>query len=127
MQLSDVRNWLRALFPEAAHLYTGRIDGRQERCIGVYDGNPLPASACLGPVTCAELSVSVLLHWTDNASETEEAAALLYQRISEADRPEIGGREVPLIRLLHDAPVDCTRPDSPAYERVIDMIIIYNL
>ena len=127
MQLRDVRNWLQALFPEAAHLYTGRIDSRQECCIGVYDGDPLPASACIGPVTCAELPVSVLLHWTEDARETEEAAAQLYQRISAADRPEIGGHEVPLIRLLHDAPVDCTRPDSPVYERVIDMIIIYNL
>lgn len=127
MQLCDVRDWLRTQFTEAAHWYIGRIDGSKERCIGVYDGEALPATRCIGPKTCEELPVSVLVHWNDNARETDDAAARLYALLAAADRPLIGGHEVPLIRMLHATPIDCTRPDSPVYERVIDVVIIWNL
>lgn len=126
MQLSDIRDYLRKLFPEAEHCYIGRIDSSQAKCIGVYDGSIRPAVRCLGLQTCEELAVSILVHWTDNARETDEAAQRLYDCLKAADFPEIGGHTVPLIRLLHTAPQDCTRPESPVYERVIEAVLIYN-
>lgn len=127
MQLSDIRDYLRELFPEAEHFYIGRIDSGQEKCIGVYDGEPLPAVRPLGPKTYDTLSVSILVYWTENARETAAAARTLYDRLLDASGTFIGGHAVPLISLKHAAPVDCTRPDSPVYEQVIEAVFYYNL
>lgn len=127
MQLSDVRDWLRTVFPEAEHFYIGRIDGNHEKCIGVYDGDPIPPVRCIGPQTYDTLSVSILVYWTDNARDTNAAARLLYDRLRTANFPTIGGTAVPLISLTNAAPVDCTRPDAPVYEQLIQAVIYYNL
>ena len=127
MNLSDIRDYLRGIFPETKRFFIGRVDTAQEKCIGIYDGEPLPAVYALGPKTYDTLSVSILVYWTDNARETEAAARALYDRLRAADFPEIGGHSVPLISLKHDAPQDCTRPDSPVYEQVIEAVFHYNL
>ena len=79
MQLADVRDWLRGLFPEAARAYVGRIDAAQERCIGVYDGQARPAVRALGPQSYDVLPVSVLVYWTADARETQAAAPFVRQ------------------------------------------------
>ena len=126
MQLSDVRDWLRTVFPEAARAYVGRIDAAQERCIGIYDGQARPAVRALGPQSYDVLPVSILVYWTADARETQAAAQTLYDRLRAVRRPVIGGHEVPLIALTSTAPVDCTRPESPVYEQVIEAVIYYN-
>lgn len=127
MQLCDVRDYIRSIFPEAEHFQIGRIDGNAEKCIGIYSGEQPEAKPCFGKKTYDTLAVSVLVYWAANAKETDAAAKLLYDRLEAADFPEIGGHTVPLIALKHAAPQDCTRPGSPVYERVIEAEIYYNL
>lgn len=127
MQLSEIRDYLRTIFPEADHFYIGRIDASKEKCIGVYEGAPLPAVRTFGPKTYDTVPVSILVYWTDNARETASAAKLLYDRLLAADFPTVGGHTVPLIALKHTAPQDCTRPNSPVYEQVIEAVFYYNL
>ena len=127
MQLSDVRDWLKEIFPEAEHFYIGRIDSSQEKCIGVYDGNPLPETPCISFRTYQEIPVSILLHWTENAKFSQKAALDLYKRLQNIHFPEIGGYKIPLISLLNSSPVDCTPPESLIYEFVININIFYNI
>ena len=127
MQLSDVRDWLKEIFPEAEHFYIGRIDSSQEKCIGIYDGNPLPDSPCISFRTFCEIPVSILIHWTENAKASQEAALKLYHCLQNIHFPEIGGHAVPLIVLLNSSPVDCTPPESLIYEYVIHINIFYNI
>lgn len=127
MQLSDIRDYIREIFPEAAHFQIGRIDGNSEKSIGIYSGEPHEAKPCYGPKTYDTISVSILVYWTENARETDAAAALLYERLNAAHFPTIGGHTVPLIALKHTTPQDCTRPESPVYERVIEAVFFYNL
>ena len=127
MQLSDVRDWLKEIFPEAEHFYIGRIDSSQEKCIGIYDGNPIPDSPCISFRTFREIPVSILIHWTENAKVSQASALELYSRLQSADFPEIGGHKIPLISLLNSSPVDCTPPESLIYEYVIHINIFYNI
>ena len=127
MQLCDIRDYIRSIFPEAAHFQIGRIDSNSEKCIGIYDGAQKEAKPCFGPKTYDIIPVSILIHWTANARETDATARQLYDRLKAADFPTIGGHIVPLIALKHTAPLDCTRPESPVYERVIEAEIFYNL
>lgn len=127
MELCDVREYVKRILPEAEHFYIGRMDASQEKCIGIYDGKPIPKRPCIGIKTYDELSVSILVHWTGNARETGTMARLLYDRLEAADFPEIGGHIVPLISLQTTAPMDCTRPESPVFEQIIEAVLIYNL
>lgn len=127
MNLSDIREYLKKIFPEAEHFYIGRIDASQEKCIGIYNGQTRPAIRCIGLQTYQEMSVSILIHWTENARETQSSALALYQRLYHADCPEINGYHIPVIHLQSNAPVDCTPPESLIYEYVIDLNLIYNL
>ena len=109
MQLSDIRDWLKTIFPEAEYFYIGRIDSSQEKCIGVYDGSPVPSAPCISFRTCREIPVSVLIHWNENARETEAAALNLYQHLQDADFPRIGGHTVPLIVMRAVRPLTAHR------------------
>ncbi len=126
MFLKDIRDWLKGVFPQAEHFYIGKLDVSEEKAIGVYQGDPRKARRCVGPTTYAERSVSILVHWTNNARETEGAAQQLYDLLKTADRPVIGGHTVPFIALEDNEPQDCTGGGS-IYESVINAVFYVNL
>lgn len=127
MQLSDIRDWLKAVFREAEYYYIGRLDSSHEKAIGIYDGELRPDIRCLGPKTYQEKAVSILVHWNQNARETEDAAMRLYSLLRDTHCPVIGGYMVPFISLRHTAPQDCTENGSGTYDRVIEAVFYYNL
>lgn len=84
MTLADIRDWLRT-FGVAENYYIGRLDNKKERSLGVYDlarrGAPVMA---IGGLACSSYdvkSVSLLLHWSRNANETELAAQALWDAV----------------------------------------------
>ena len=124
--LADVREWLKTLSIGAEHYYCGRLDDKKDKSIGVYQlkGNN-PVRICLGGVenNFYEIKpVSILVHWNNNSTQTEQAAISLYNAIQSARNITIGGKAVCFIEMQQSEPVDVS-DDSGVYERVIEIKI----
>lgn len=130
MTLSNVRDWLKALFPEAEHFYVGALDRKQLQSIGVYSRDSRGASPdiALGGMDSTRTlrrEVSLLIHWNRNAAQTEEAAQRLFDSLLRCTSAVIGGHQVDYLRLRTAEPVDVGADDSGVYERVVWLDIYY--
>lgn len=123
MTLTAVRDWLKT-FTAAEHYYIGKLDAKQDKSLGVYSRatmGQLPDIA-LGGLSCTKTAVkqvSILLHWNQNAKETDTAAQALFEQLQTAETIQIGGTQVAFLQLLVPEPVDVGTDDNGVYERVI--------
>lgn len=129
MTLSDVRDWLKTLAP-AEHYYIGKLDRKADKSLGVYSRaqTGAPAETALGGLASTKTAVkrvSLLLHWNNNAKETEAAAQELFDRLRAAENIRIGGCLVDYLRLMVPEPVDVGTDENGVYERVIWMDVYY--
>ena len=123
---ADVRDYLKSLSP-ARHFYCGKLDNKPDESVGVYSlrHTAPPVRAVGGEPTYDVIGVSVLLHWNQNAKETELAARRLYQALYTAKNVTISEHTVYMIELLVPEPVDVGTDQKGVYERVIEMNIYY--
>lgn len=128
MTLADIRDWIKTL-GAGENFYIGKLDNKKERSVGIYQrrpsGNP---EIALGGLDCTKTvtkQVSILIHWNQNANETEEAAKELYKKILRATDVTIAGKHVNYIRLEVPEPVDVGTDENGVYERVIWLDFIY--
>lgn len=123
--LSNVRDWLKSLI-DAEHFYIGRLDDKQEKSVGVYtlktSGEPLRGIG--SELSFDVIAVSVLVHWNNNANETEVCARTLYNKLRTIKNVTINNSKVYLIQLLTPEPID-VGTDNEVYERVIEMKIFF--
>lgn len=128
MALKEVREWLKS-YGVAEHYYIGKIDNKNEKSIGVYSlerrGTPITAIGGVGCTSYSVKAVSVLVHWTKNAAETEEAAYKLFNSILMERNLDINDKHIYFIRLLVPEPIEVGSDDSGVYERVIEFEIYY--
>ena len=119
--LSDIRDWLKSV-TSAEHYYIGKLDNKQDRSIGVYSlkQSGTPTRAIGGESTYDTMSVSLLIHYTDNARETEEFARRLYETLYGIKNVEIKEH-----KLLAEEPVDVGTDDKGVYEQVIEVKFYY--
>ena len=123
MTLAEVRDWLKTI-STAEHFYIGKLDAKQDKSLGVYSRAALgqPPDIALGGLSCTKTAVkqvSLLLHWNQNAKETEAAAQALFEAIQAAGTIQIGQTQVAFLQLLVPEPVDVGTDDNGVYERVI--------
>ena len=123
---ADVRDYLKSLSP-ARHFYCGKLDNKPDESVGVYSlRHTAPPVRMVGTVPTFEvIGVSVLLHWNQNARETELAARRLYQALYTAKNVTISEHTVYMIELLVPEPVDVGTDEKGVYERVIEMNLFY--
>ncbi|MCD8025358.1 MAG: hypothetical protein LUF33_00035 [Clostridiales bacterium] len=127
MTFADIRDWLKE-FDIAEHYYTGRIDSKQDKSLGVYTlKRSAPPVTAIGAASTYDIAgVSLLLHWNNNASETEAAARSLYESLRTVKDVSVGNTQVYLIELLVPEPIDVgTEELSGVYERVIEFNLYY--
>ena len=123
---ADVRDYLKSLSP-ARHFYCGKLDNKPDESVGVYSlRHTAPPVRMVGTAPTFEvIGVSVLLHWNQNARETELAARRLYQALYTAKNVTISEHTVYMIELLVPEPVDVGTDEKGVYERVIEMNLFY--
>lgn len=123
--LSNVRDWLKTLI-DAEHFYIGRLDDKQEKSVGVYtlktSGEPLRGIG--SELSFDVIAVSVLVHWNDNANETEVNARNLFEKLRTIKNVTINDSKVYMIQLLVPEPID-VGTDGTIYERVIEFKLFY--
>lgn len=123
MTLAEVRDWLKTI-SAAEHFYIGKLDAKQDKSLGVYSRAALgqPPDIALGGLSCTKTAVkqvSILLHWNQNAKETETAAQALFETLQAAEPIQIVQTQVAFLQLLVPEPVDVGTDDNGVYERVI--------
>lgn len=127
MILSDVKDWLKTL-NVAEHYYVGKLDNKQDKSLGVYQRDAGQPNIALGGLKNSKYAVkriSLLLHWNNNAKETEIAAKELYEKLLLTHHPIIGGIQVYVISMHTAEPQDVGTDDAGIYERVIWMDIYF--
>ena len=74
--LADVKDWLKGQFPSAEHYYVGKLSNKYDKSVGIYQRqiDTEPRMALGGLATYEIKRVSVLVHWTNDADQTEKAA-----------------------------------------------------
>ena len=126
MTLAHIRDWLKT-FGIAEHYYIGKLDNKQDRSLGVYTlkGNGAPVTAIGTQSTYDIIGVSLLLHWSNNANETEVTARTLYEKLRTIKSYKINDKQIYMIELLVPEPIDVGTDDKGIYERVIEMNLYY--
>ncbi len=126
MTLAHIRDWLKT-FGIAEHYYIGKLDNKQDKSLGIYTlkGNGAPVTAIGTQSTYDIIGVSLLLHWNNNANETEVTARTLYEKLRTIKNFKINDKQIYMIELLVPEPIDVGTDDKGIYERVIEMNLYY--
>lgn len=126
MTLAHIRDWLKT-FGIAEHYYIGKLDNKQDKSLGIYTlkGNGAPITAIGTQSTYDIIGVSLLLHWNNNANETEVTARTLYEKLRTIKNFKINDKQIYMIELLVPEPIDVGTDDKGIYERVIEMNLYY--
>lgn len=128
LYLEDIKDWIKTIF-SAEHYYMGKLDNKQDKSIGVYQRKPNNHSRiCIGGEANTSYGVkpvSILVHWTNDASETEKAAYKLFNSIKQCKNVIINNVQISYIQLLNPEPIDVATDDKGIYERVIELDIYY--
>lgn len=129
MVLADIKEWVRTL-GIGERFYIGKLDDKYEKSIGIYSRQSGQAQMIpIGGLDCKGYDIkriSMLVHWTKNAKETERAALDLFSAIQiNGTGAQIGESKVDFIRMMLEEPEDIGTDDSGVYERVIWCDIYY--
>ena len=113
---ADVRDFLKTVF-SAEHYYIGKLDNKQDRSLGVYTlrGSSPPVRGIGQDTSFDIISVSLLIHWNDNARDTELAARGLFETLRTIKNVTVNGHAVYLIELLVPEPQDVGTDDKGVY------------
>lgn len=113
----------------ADHFYIGKLDDKKQKSIGVYQlptTNMNVAVGGLDNTKIKEKNVSILIHWNNNADDTELKALELYYKFMNSRNFNITDNIlVNYIDLLVPEPIDVGTDSSNVYERVIQARFFY--
>ena len=121
--LADVRDYLKSFDLFTAY-YVGRIDASKKNVLGVYDLMPNRRHKTIGKGTQRYdiKGVSLLIHGDTNKTNTEKLSISLYEALESAEDGKIAGRNINIIDLQQDAPIDVDADSSKIYEYVIEVL-----
>ena len=121
--LADVRDQIKSIDLFTAY-YVGRMDASKKNVLGVYDLMPNRRHKTIGKGTQRYdiKGVSLLIHGDTNKTNTEQLAIKLYEALENADNAVIAGRNINIIDLQQDAPIDVDADSSKIYEYVIEVL-----
>ena len=127
--LADIRDWLKTLNNKADNYYIGKLDNKNDKSIGVYQGkNTISSRITLGGRENSSYEVkaiTILIHWNLNARETEEFSYKLYQELLKQNSVVINNHRIKMIKLITNEPIDIGTDEKNVYERVIDLEFYY--
>jgi hypothetical protein len=129
MELGQIRDYIKTA-NLAENYYIGKLDSKKEKSIGVYQlkkhNDYERAVGAEENDRIKHKGISVLIHWSKNAAETERTAYTLYEFLKRTKpKKTIGEYEISYIQMLQNEPVDVSTDDFGIYERVIEFIVHY--
>lgn len=127
MTLGDFRDWLKTKV-SSPQWYIGKIDGKKDQCIGLYNMAGAPQRLAVGGVATTGYNVkvvSILVHWGRNADVAERKAQEVYAALYGVSNVIVGGRRVIMFNLAHAQPINVGTDDEGIYEYVIEVHIYH--
>lgn len=152
MRASEFRYFLKCKMP-FTRIFNGTIKKELQKCIAVYPRGTVPANTALGGSensSYGELPLTIVVHWTENTDECENAANKLYSLLEsvsdESFRTEdidswdedmdvwnlencewdgLGERNIIQIKMIDSCPIDVERDSRNICEKVIRIVVIY--
>ena len=124
---SAFKDYLKTVYP-AVTFYAGAINKNDNKCVGIYPKGRQPFFIAAGGIkntTTWYLPLSLLIHWTENTSECEEMARILYEYFLTVEDVVISGIRIIHFDLLDACPVDLDRDNRNICEIVIRLNVIY--
>ncbi len=113
----------------ADHFYIGKLNNKKQKSIGVYQLQTTKNNIAVGGLKntkSKEKTVSFLIHWNNNADDTELKALELYYKFMNIRNFYITDNIlVNYIDLLVPEPIDVGTDDFNVYERVIQARFYY--
>ena len=124
--LANIRDFLKR-FDLFDHYSIGKLDNKQDKSLGIYSfKRSEPPVTAIGCDSSYDIKgVSLLIHYNNNADETEIAALRLFEKLRTVKDVTVGNTQIYMIQLLMPEPVDVGTDDKGVYERVIEMKIYY--
>lgn len=127
MMLSDVRDFAASL-GIAEHVYMGKLDGKQNKAIGVYNSKHTHQhKTAIGGVamqSCGTKYVTFLIHWNKSPRDTEKAAMDLFDAVREVRELTVNNVKIKFIQPLYELQ-DVGTDDAGIYEMVLEAAVIY--
>jgi hypothetical protein len=124
--LSEVRDYLKTK-TDCPQWYSGKIDGTQEQCIGIYSVTGPTPNIALGGLANTSYStkaISILVHWGKNSNVAEQKAQEVYDIFFGQDAT-IGNKRVIKFDMRTSEPVSVGTDSNGIYERVIEIVIYF--
>lgn len=126
MTLAEIRDWLKTKI-DCPQWYSGKIDGSQEQCIGLYGIQGPKGNIAIGGLcntSYATKSISILVHWSKNSDIAEKKAQEVYNALFDQDGI-IGAKRVIQFDMRTSEPISVGTDASGFYEYVIETTIYY--
>ena len=130
MLLKDVRDFIAILgIAEDSHCYSGKMPNKQNKSIGVYHlkSNRQP-NIPMGGIKNSSYGIkgiSILVHWTEDQIETEEAANKLLNLLLINKNVTVNESTIKFILPSYDEPISVDTDDAGIYEYVIECLFFY--
>jgi len=128
MLIDNFIEYLETLFPDI-DFYNGSIDRNLQQCVGVYlaqGGSSQIALGGLDNTSFNSKTISLLIHWTENANSCEVLATSIYNTLQGKSNIYIGGKRIAAINMLDAGPININRDSNNICEMVIRISIIYD-
>ena len=125
--LNDIRSMLATQFT-GDKVISGAIDRDSAQCIGVFLRPSSRATIAIGGVsnsTYRELSIAILVHWTESSTTCENKAETIFQFLQGKSNFLIGTKKVISIIVEGDGPISIDRDEKNICEMVIHANIVY--
>lgn len=129
MRVTDLVQYIKQEIPSLdGVIKTGSIDKSATQSIGVYKkGSATPYIAVGGvPNTSyGTIPITILVHWTENATTCEEKAQEIYDLLYGLVGVSMNGVMVHYANMLDPDPIDVGRDDKNISEFVVKLNIVY--
>lgn len=127
MMLSDVRDYIDSL-GIADYVYMGKMPGKKEKSIGVYNSKYQHSyRTAIGGTALESYGtkyVTFLVHWNKSPGETEKASTALFEAVTKAREVTVNNVKIKFIQPLYDLQYVGT-DDAGVFEMVVEVAVIY--
>lgn len=127
MMLSDIRDYIASLHM-ADYVYMGRLPGKHEKSIGVYNSKHQHAyRTAIGGTKLESYGtkyVTLLVHWNKSPRDTEKASTALFNAVRNTREVTINNKTIKFIQLLYEIQ-DVGTDDAGIYEMVIEAAVVF--
>lgn len=127
MTLGEVVDWLETVV-DSPYWYVGKIDGKKERCICLYNTTGAQSRIAVGGLDATGYvikPISILVHWGRNADVAERKAREVYNAFYGVSSVMIGGKRVSQFRMVTPQPVNVGTDSEGVFEYVIEVHIYH--